>query len=594
MAPYPSLSAIQFPGHLRDRDDPSLAIAALGGEASLRAAQTLSTTLTLNLRPGVHASRSNITSEKPISHTRLYVLELPNHSHSDVLSLGPGVASAEQSRIKGRITSFTSFSTLADYQYHVRPSTCGEVAINSAAANDVFEALRDYPLCKSLMHIERLRPIRFARTAPELGNADYWFKQYCGLPDATTGRIALVAGRPLGDDRRSDVNRLSMLHHRVKMDAESIPRKPPRVDTTGMVRGREAYHRLYELISKLFEIRPVWIRRALYEGIPEDLRRSFKRVISRIAYSFQGPGPFYQAWIRYGYDPRTDADARQYQVVEIRITNAVILAAALERREMELAGGVKRRETIDDEKYPEPFRLPASFTLSQIPSKKVNFIQIRDISLKEVVQVCEEEEVAETFNYKYGFFSEAGFQRLTKCVKATLVQMSRNMLGEERARQIEKGDYSSLGPHLSKRRRRMFLKDVLRPTEEEMEMRGEDGEGVNVRGEKDGEKGEEEEGVGMGVEEGNEETDVVGDVDILEAVCAVADLEEEDCDGRQERMLEVDDGDLDEVEAYEIIGDDDDDDDEDEEDEEDDEVGVLEVGDMDLEDEGMEDEELEC
>ncbi|CAN8065164.1 unnamed protein product [Agarophyton chilense] len=627
MASLPSYSIVEFPGKLRDRNDASAAFACFGGEqavcqatgASFRAAASAPT---LNLRTGPHASPSNIQPEKPVHLTNLFLLEVDIHQFSASTQADDLVVSRRSNefiqkslahgQVIARVDTLIRYRSLADYCFHTRngvqPPLNNDSTSNQVAANCVFRTLLQDRQATQPQHslVDRLRPRRFARAAPEYGTFDYWFRQYsCGDAKLPT-RTELIPNHPLGDDRRSDVNRIALLHHRVPADVAQVPEAPGQGCSAPVIRGRSEFEQCVQLIRRLFNVRPVWVRRALQEGIPKQLARQFKRVIPQVAYAFQGTGPFYQAWIRYGYDPRKDPNSRKYQTVEVRITNALIIAAraqcdqdneraALEidsqgnrsgdgndnpssdvppnegpgdgqvcigqavhfaqpgsscvgrelldteddigregdgdaldgivatksatsqvantRRKKskgeveEVVGEGTSREVSDDnvfrskggtscinqkmcggqentgtreandfggesrngadqletQEFPGSFRMPSSFTLSQIPRKRNNFIQVCDITLPEVVRFCEQEQVTDSFDKRFGFFSQVGHEKLMKTIKDTLVKMSKQRLGAERVGQIIRGDYSSVSDLMVNRKRRVFLKDVIRP-----------------------------------------------------------------------------------------------------------------------------------
>lgn len=705
MTSLPSLSVIEFPGVLSDPHDSTRAFACLGGEQAVRRAlsatyHVTSATPTLNLRPGPHSSPSNIQPEKPVHLTNLFVLEYQvdelqqindhpqsNRAEASRTDADPVQLPAAHGHIIGRVDTLLRYRSLADYAYHARKGVSAPLnhddASNQTAANCIFRAIF---LDRQAQHdadslIERLRPRRFARTAPEYGNLDYWFRQYsCGDSKLPT-RTELIPNHPLGDDRRSDVNRIALLHHRVPMDVENVPDGPELESNAPSLRGRCEYDQCLNLMRKLFQIRPIWVRRALQEGIPKELARHFKRVIPQVAYAFQGTGPFYQAWIRYGYDPRKDPTSRKFQTMDIRITNTIIVAARMQCeqdnngrkdearsqvkdtvtrpktssaqlfesgtsstrakaaaesesapeardpvavREMKQGGtggehtntestrrdagnevnashltsdakdihnifaaGDKRavdgtlhasrndrqqstqehetgaesatgdrkgrvdtagdKERDDEMELPAPFRMPGSFTLSQIPCKRNNFIQICDIRLPEVISYCDGVERTDKFDTRFGFFTQEGHEGLMRTVKDTLLKMSKKLLGEERVRQIKRGDYSSVGHLLVNRKRRLFLKDVIRPRKRMATGRG------------------------AGAKQGLQLVSRYAGTEGAEAVEVVKDLEG-DGDGNEGAGLEGDgDDELAEVDGFALLDEDeDDDDDEDEEGDDDD------------------------
>lgn len=492
-----SFAVIEFPGVLQNPPDLNKAIASLGGENAVRtsvnmpAAKT-ATPLTLNLRPGVGNSSSNIVAEKTISRPNLFVLQVTEEAAEE--ESGPGADGAssakrssqdvEPSSVKGTIlgpvTAFTSFRSLADFQYHTRrpkrnrssdPSSSDDVDNATSMSRDM-QTMSELEMAGETIFrlatrrkdesqnqstdflIDRLRPSRFVRSNLDYGTTDYWFRQF-GVNTEAVEKNAYLAkerGRALGEDRRSDANRLIALSHRISADAETVPQRPAEGSVKPpVVRGIEAFNALCEILETRFEERPIWIRRALHDGIPKRLRKSFKRAIPTVAYSFQGPGPFHQAWIRYGYDPRKDPGSRQFQVVEIRCNHPVVRAAIKERR-MHLRAGTSE----DDFKFPE------AYTLSHIPLNKHNFVQVCDISIPSAVDFCKREETSASFDKKYGFFSEVGYQTLVKIIKSALVENSTQFIGTERSEKILL-PYTRGSSAPKKKRARISLSQVMKP-----------------------------------------------------------------------------------------------------------------------------------
>ncbi|CAI2172733.1 5960_t:CDS:10 [Funneliformis geosporum] len=70
-------------------------------------------------------------------------------------------------------------------------------------------------------------------------------------------------------------------------------------------------------IRKLFEERPVWTRFALENNLPPNDIRNIKRLLPLVAYLMSN-GPWRDCWMRYGYDPRLNKEARFYQLLDIR------------------------------------------------------------------------------------------------------------------------------------------------------------------------------------------------------------------------------------------------------------------------------------
>ncbi|XP_023651327.1 general transcription factor 3C polypeptide 5 isoform X1 [Paramormyrops kingsleyae] len=72
-----------------------------------------------------------------------------------------------------------------------------------------------------------------------------------------------------------------------------------------------------EEMRKMFERRPIWSRNAVKANLdihPEKL----KLLLPYMAY-YMLTGPWRSLWVRFGYDPRTVAEAKIYQVLDFRI-----------------------------------------------------------------------------------------------------------------------------------------------------------------------------------------------------------------------------------------------------------------------------------
>lgn len=580
---FKAFSLVEFPGYLKDQNDPSKAIAALGGEDAIRISMTMPISdkvppLSLNLRPAVNSSNSNIVAEKTKNVSNLFLLQVTEHSNTENQPKHSTTQNHNQpleGTITGRITTITSFRSIADFQYHIRPSL-DQLANSSTirrrrptkahkltqlelAGESVLQMLHrthNQPVLQSAQ-IDRLRPIRFARTTVEYGKADYNFRQFGTDTDNFNGSKSSFPCPPrmLGLDGRSDANRLGALYHRVSIDVETVPDGPHPSFQPPVVRGRDVFDRLYDIVARKFEERPIWIRRALAEFIPPELMKSFKRVICMLAYCFHGTGPFFQAWIRYGFDPRKDPACRKFQVLEVRCNNPVILTAAAVV------------------KAPGEVRVEGSGNLlSRLPLQKNNFVQICDMILEEVGEFCEADVVG-PFDKRYGFFTKSSFRRLNAIIKTTLLNKSIELVGKEKSEKLLREFKVSSSYGLKGRSRRVHLKDVMKH-----------GSTVEVEGEKEVSPEKKDDGILRisfndngeeeveGVEKGAVDTPkpvmekFADKEELIARVTEVEDAVEDTREGCDDSNDEDDSGmvDIGGVEGFHIFGDDEEDDEDEE------------------------------
>ncbi|KAJ1700165.1 hypothetical protein LUZ63_008677 [Rhynchospora breviuscula] len=79
---------------------------------------------------------------------------------------------------------------------------------------------------------------------------------------------------------------------------------------------------LQEAVCKLFDQKPIWTRRSIHEQLLDSgfdvSENMLKRLLFRAGYYFS-TGPFGKFWIKRGYDPRKDTEARIYQRIDFRM-----------------------------------------------------------------------------------------------------------------------------------------------------------------------------------------------------------------------------------------------------------------------------------
>jgi len=69
----------------------------------------------------------------------------------------------------------------------------------------------------------------------------------------------------------------------------------------------------------MFAEKPVWSRNALAAHLPSTYAMHIlSAVLPAVAYYITS-GPWRSIWVRFGYDPRTDPQAKIYQTLDIRI-----------------------------------------------------------------------------------------------------------------------------------------------------------------------------------------------------------------------------------------------------------------------------------
>jgi general transcription factor 3C polypeptide 5 (transcription factor C subunit 1) len=103
--------------------------------------------------------------------------------------------------------------------------------------------------------------------------------------------------------------------HYIDHDQYPVPAGP----TKNVANSRQVPKDLLERTRAALDERPIWTRRALIQRVaPYYSDNSLKIAIQLVGYQFKG-GPFRDAVIRYGVDPRTDPSYRVYQTLAFKL-----------------------------------------------------------------------------------------------------------------------------------------------------------------------------------------------------------------------------------------------------------------------------------
>ncbi|KAL2811001.1 RNA polymerase III transcription factor IIIC subunit-domain-containing protein [Aspergillus granulosus] len=109
-----------------------------------------------------------------------------------------------------------------------------------------------------------------------------------------------------------------VLTHLVPYDIETVP-NAPRANCPAIESLDPTLRETISLIKSLFETRPAWSRRALRNQLQTvEQRYALRHAIPHVGYIFRS-GPWRDAILRFGHDPRTDPESRIYQTTMFRI-----------------------------------------------------------------------------------------------------------------------------------------------------------------------------------------------------------------------------------------------------------------------------------
>ncbi|PWY66662.1 hypothetical protein BO83DRAFT_439900 [Aspergillus eucalypticola CBS 122712] len=111
---------------------------------------------------------------------------------------------------------------------------------------------------------------------------------------------------------------VKVLTHLVSYDIATVPTSP-RTNCPPIHTLDKTLQETITAVETLFQQRPAWTRRGLRNSLPTiEQRYALRHAIPYVGYIFRS-GPWRDAIIKYGHDPRTDPSYRIYQTAMFRI-----------------------------------------------------------------------------------------------------------------------------------------------------------------------------------------------------------------------------------------------------------------------------------
>ncbi|GAB5592501.1 tau 95 subunit of transcription factor TFIIIC [Umbelopsis nana] len=290
---------IEYPGRMSNVDR---AFENLGGVQLLqRRFRQENPEIELKFRPKdpfSHGISGNVVN------TRNLLLKVTRQVKKSDPSVQVGDYNAE---IIGNVTKTCRFRDMADYQFLVPPEN-RIVAVKKAVIDCDVNRMMDFEDVKEddYDNLELVPPPLFSRLAIPF---EYGYQQNQAV-------IKVKVRQPDGSIAIRMVNRYKQRKvqaYLVQWGATSIPDKPP-----PQLRpfGDDAT-KVLQLVTKLFEERPIWTRFALRGRLPPSTHKYMSSVMPVLSYNMLS-GPWRDTWILYGFDPRREPDTYQYQILDHR------------------------------------------------------------------------------------------------------------------------------------------------------------------------------------------------------------------------------------------------------------------------------------
>ncbi|KAI9001131.1 RNA polymerase III transcription factor IIIC subunit-domain-containing protein [Trametes punicea] len=438
--PVTHFHSIEYPGYVRPTSV-SLAIERLGGQHAIENAfrrasgrDKVESLLELRLRPGNPYAHPIPGEIVPTNNILLKVVKRRRKKKDGDAAGGDGAVGEYTIEAVGSIPKTARFRSMADIQY--QPDMSDPVARLRKAMDtmDVDGILRyhippekeDYSITeadalamdidpqllgegdaagsstttKTRSNLRLFTPPLFSR---QVVPQNYNYK-------ANPASIeTIVVDEETGEEKKRLINRMRWKGYgpiAISYADKGVPEKPSAA--VEEQRG-QADKKILKRLEELFEERPIWTRAAIFNQFsPMEVRDiiNSKYLLPLVSYVFED-GPWRDTYVRMGYDPRQDPEARFFQRLYFRNINHPISRPSVvsRRQEQRNESAQARFSGIDD-------RRSHIFDGTTVTSETAAFqlCDITDPMLKEMIE--DEDAVRETCNERDGWYTTHALERI--------------------------------------------------------------------------------------------------------------------------------------------------------------------------------------
>ncbi|KAI1367454.1 hypothetical protein F5Y08DRAFT_298556 [Xylaria arbuscula] len=276
-----------------------------------------------------------------------------------------------------------------------------------------FQKLRQFQLDEGVATDPNLEIVPPPHFTDKVIGFNYNYEQNPGIVDQgldDEGETRLV--------NRQGRNKFSygyFIHH----DAFPAPSRPARIDGEAQKLPESLMKQLREAMDK----RPIWTRRAIVNQVKGDYTESVLKIALQLTgYQFRG-GPFRDAIVKYGIDPRQDPKYRQYQTLSFKLAKNLVGATKLPWQTIR-RGQVRSYSKNDD---------PTSHIWDgESYSTDGKLWQICDITDPFIIDIIKDAPVrSECDLSESGWFLRGTWQKIKAAMKAKMIAITKDRLGTE-------------------------------------------------------------------------------------------------------------------------------------------------------------------
>ncbi|CCE61317.1 hypothetical protein TPHA_0A02350 [Tetrapisispora phaffii CBS 4417] len=193
--------------------------------------------------------------------------------------------------------------------------------------------------------------------------------------------------------------------------------------TTGVYPGTkkeskffESLEQCIEIVTKLFEERPIWVKRHIDGIVPKSIHHTLKIALALMSYRFT-MGPWRNTYIKFGIDPRTSSEYAKYQTEYFKIERRLLKSPNVSKNipnppsivfESNVKNGIDTRFIFDGKSIPWYLMLQIDLLITE----------------PNIAEIFEKIEYLDKANEGTGWFSELDLTKIRRIVKYELCCMA--------------------------------------------------------------------------------------------------------------------------------------------------------------------------
>ncbi|KAI3334973.1 RNA polymerase III transcription factor IIIC subunit-domain-containing protein [Ustulina deusta] len=317
-----------------------------------------------------------------------------------------------QTEAVGMVRDSHRYRGLADFQFaNTNNPFLKNVAEHLLPLN--FDKLRQFKLDEGVATGPGLEIVPPPHFTDKVIGFNYNYEQNPGIIDQgldEEGETRLV--------NRQGRNKFSYGHF-IQHDTFPAPSQPTRIDGEAQKIPDSLMQQLYDAMEQ----RPVWTRRAIVNQVRGNYTESVLKVaLQLMGYQFRG-GPFRDAIVKYGVDPRHDPKYRQYQTLSFKLAKNLVGSTKVPWQTIR-RGQVRSYSKNDD---------PTSHIWDgESYSTDGKLWQICDITDQFMVDIITNAPIrTECDLSESGWFQRGTWQKIKAAMKVKMIAITKDRLGLE-------------------------------------------------------------------------------------------------------------------------------------------------------------------